>query len=89
MNRETKARAGGQPATGFGNYVGTHILAFPPQAGNVAVRRLLAHLDADAQLHEHAAHMAAPEVAALWAAEANYRRDLARWVQRELARCAA
>ena len=53
------------------------------------MRRLLAHLDADAQLHEQAAHMAAPEVAALWAAEANYRRDLARWVQRELARCAA
>jgi len=88
MSRQTKARAGWQPATGSRNCVGTHILAFPPQAGN-AVRRLLAHLDADAQLHEQAAHMAAPEVAALWAAEANYRRDLARWVQRELARCAA
>jgi hypothetical protein len=81
MTRQTKARAGRQPAAGSGNYVGRHILAFPPQAGN-AVRRLLAHLDATA-------HMAAPEVAALWAAEANYRRDLARWVQRELARCAA
>jgi len=53
------------------------------------VRRPLAHLDADAQLHEQAAHMAAPEVAAVWKAEANYRRDLARWVQREIARCAA
>ena len=88
MNRETNARAGGQPATGSRHCVGTHILAFPPEAGNV-VRRPLAHLDADAQLHEQAAHMAAPEVAAVWKAEANYRRDLARWVQRELARCAA
>ena len=88
MSRQTKARAGGQPATGSGNCVDTNILAFPPQGGNV-VRRLLAHLDADAQLHEQAAHRAAPEVAAVWRAEANYRRDLARWVQRELSRCAA
>jgi hypothetical protein len=88
MSRQTKARAGEQPATGFGNYVRTHILAFPPQAGNV-VRRLLAHPNADTQLDEQAANMAAPEVAGLWTAEARYRRDLARWVQCELARCAA